>query len=90
MKFFFVEGGLLAQWLNVNTLQVNSRHHQGIKKLGEGLMVEALSSDGLIEAIHHSNYPFLVAVQWHPESRCKTNEQERMLFEQFVNSCKRT
>lgn len=89
-EVFFVEGGLLAQWLNVNTLQVNSRHHQGIKKLGEGLMVEALSSDGLIEAIHHSNYPFLVAVQWHPESRCKTNEQERMLFEQFVNSCKRT
>lgn len=84
-----VEGGLLTQWLNVNTLQVNSRHHQGIKELGEGLMVEAVSIDGLIEAFHHPNYAFLVAVQWHPESRCKQNEQERILFEQFVNSCKR-
>lgn len=47
--------------------RVNSIHHQGIKRLGEGLIVEALSSDGVIEAIRHPELPFMVGVQWHPE-----------------------
>ncbi|MBF0360714.1 MAG: gamma-glutamyl-gamma-aminobutyrate hydrolase family protein [Oligoflexia bacterium] len=60
-----------------DSILVNSVHHQGIKVLGKGLKVEALSvPDGLIEAYSHANdkknsknskYPFILGVQWHPE-----------------------
>jgi putative glutamine amidotransferase len=48
--------------------RVNSVHHQAIKSLGEGLVVNARSeSDGVIEAVHHPGHDFVVGVQWHPE-----------------------
>jgi len=47
--------------------QVNSIHHQGICRLGEGLSVEAYSLDGVIEAIRHDDHAFVAGVQWHPE-----------------------
>ena len=48
--------------------KVNSVHHQAIKDLAPGLVVEALSPvDGLIEAIRRPGDGFMAAVQWHPE-----------------------
>jgi putative glutamine amidotransferase len=50
--------------------KVNSIHHQAIKDLAPGFVVEALSDpDGLVEAIRRPNAgkPFMAAVQWHPE-----------------------
>ncbi len=70
-EVYLSENGVLQHWLGVQQLAVNSRHHQGIKRLGEGLIVEALAPDGLIEAVRHRDYPFLVAVQWHPELSIK-------------------
>jgi putative glutamine amidotransferase len=46
---------------------VNSIHHQGVKRLGDGLVIEATASDGVIEAVRHPQLPFMVGVQWHPE-----------------------
>lgn len=47
---------------------VNSRHHQALKKVGDGLKVTASSVDGVIEAVERPASRFCVAVQWHPES----------------------
>lgn len=47
--------------------RVNSIHHQGVDRLGEGLQIEARSHDGVIEAIRHPGFHFVVGVQWHPE-----------------------
>lgn len=47
--------------------QVNSIHHQGVKTLGAGLVIEAWSDDGVIECIRRPAGPFTVGVQWHPE-----------------------
>jgi len=49
----------------VSNSLINSFHHQGINKLGEGL-VSVGTSFGLIEAIEHNSYD-IYAVQWHPE-----------------------
>ena len=57
--------------------RVNSVHHQGVRELGRGLRVEAVSSDdGVVEAVRYdpsgdaradSAAPWVYGVQWHPE-----------------------
>jgi putative glutamine amidotransferase len=65
----FVAGTRLAAiHAGVARAKVNSVHHQAIKDLAPGLIVEALSPvDGLIEAIRRPGDSFMAAVQWHPE-----------------------
>lgn len=55
---------------NEKNPHVGSVHHQGIKTLGKGLVVEAVSpQDNLIEAFSYKKMyeKFILAVQWHPE-----------------------
>jgi len=68
--------------------RVNSLHHQAIKHIGRGLKKTAYSEDGLVEAVEAADdYPFLVAVQWHPEEMVDQPEQRR-IFEQFIAKCR--
>ena len=69
-------------------LQVNSRHHQAVKKAAPGFNVSATAPDGVIEAIERPASRFHVAVQWHPENFWRTGEF-RALFEEFVRACER-
>ena len=46
-----------------------SHHHQGVDRLGEGLVVSGVSAlDGLPEAIELPERQFVLGVQWHPEA----------------------
>jgi gamma-glutamyl-gamma-aminobutyrate hydrolase PuuD len=47
--------------------RVNSIHHQGVNALGRGLVAEAWSEDGVVEAIRRDDAGFVLGVQWHPE-----------------------
>jgi len=68
--------------------RVNSLHHQAIKRLGHGLKVTAHSEDGLVEAVEAADdYPFLLAVQWHPEEMASVPEQ-RTILQQFLAQCR--
>jgi len=68
--------------------QVNSLHHQAVKRLGRGLRVTARSEDGFVEAVESAEpYPFLLAVQWHPEEMVDTAEQ-REIFVRFLAKCR--
>jgi putative glutamine amidotransferase len=68
--------------------RVNSLHHQAIKRLGRRLKATAHSEDGLVEAVESADeYPFLMAVQWHPEEIADRPEQ-RGIFEQFLSKCR--
>lgn len=62
---------------------VNSRHHQAVERPGQGLVVSAVSSDGIIEALERTGDGFAIAVQWHPEDRILSNAPDRKLFEAF-------
>ena len=59
----------LAEVYKTQKMMVNSVHHQGIKKLGEDLLVESMCpQSNLIEAFRHrDSTQFVWAVQWHPE-----------------------
>ncbi len=48
---------------------VNSAHHQAADRVGEGLIVDQYSDDGIVEAMHHAALP-VYSVQWHPERMC--------------------
>ncbi|HEY1757220.1 MAG TPA: gamma-glutamyl-gamma-aminobutyrate hydrolase family protein [Bryobacteraceae bacterium] len=77
------EGTKLAGIFGAGERAVNSRHHQTVGRVGEGLIVSARAADGVIEALELPDRKFAVAVQWHPEDRMP---QDRALFEAFRNS----
>ena len=48
--------------------KVTSIHHQAVKDLGRGLVVEAWSEpDRIVEAVRWQGPSYVAAVQWHPE-----------------------
>jgi gamma-glutamyl-gamma-aminobutyrate hydrolase PuuD len=64
---FEADGWLGTRYGGATGGTVNSIHHQGVRKLGEGLTAEAWSDDGVIEVIRRVEGSFLLGVQWHPE-----------------------
>lgn len=70
-------------------VDVNSRHHQGIAKIGKGLRVTAKAPDGLAEALEMKDHPFLIGVQWHPEEMVGDASQEA-LFEALIEKARST
>lgn len=85
----FVEGGLLRAICGVETATVNSLHGQGVKKLGDGLQIEAVADDGLIEAFLVEHAPgFNLSVQWHPEWQVCSNPVSLSLFQAFGDACR--
>jgi putative glutamine amidotransferase len=78
---------LMAEKLDGDTCQVNSRHHQAVKDVAPGWEVTGTAPDGVIEAIEQSGQPFRIAVQWHPENFWRTGEF-RPLFEAFVEAAR--
>ncbi len=80
-----VEAGTqLASIIGAGEHVINSRHHQTVDQPGPGLVVTALSPDGIVEALEFPDHPFAIAVQWHPEDRVQTSECDRRLFQAFA------
>ena len=72
-----VEGGTrLAGILGEGATTVHSYHHQGVDRVGEGLVVSARDDSGLVQAFEAPGDDYLLAVQWHPEE----NAEDRRLF----------
>ncbi|WP_414451416.1 gamma-glutamyl-gamma-aminobutyrate hydrolase family protein [Burkholderia sp. 22PA0099] len=85
-----VPGGLLARITGGATeAQVNSLHAQGIDRLGDGLVIEAVAPDGLIEAIGVRDAPgFVLGVQWHPEWQYVKHPLSQAIFAAFGEACR--
>jgi putative glutamine amidotransferase len=73
----------LTSILGSPEVQVNSLHHQGIRRLAQGLQASACAPDGLVEAVELPGSRFVLAVQWHPEWM-QDDPGMRRLFAEFV------
>jgi len=84
-----MEGGLLRTLAGSDSVMVNSLHGQGIARLADGVRVEAVADDGLIEAFAVDTAPaFSLSVQWHPEWRVTENEFSMAIFKAFGDACR--
>lgn len=79
---------LLHRISGLTRIGVNSRHHQGVKRLANGLVATAYSEDGLIEAFDYPAEKFVMAVQWHPESLSDRYPEAQAIFNAFAEACK--
>jgi putative glutamine amidotransferase len=62
-----IEGTLLHRITGQAKMAVNSAHHQAVKEVAKGIVIDAIAPDGVIEGIEDPRQRFCLGVQWHPE-----------------------
>ena len=94
MSVSLVPGSRLAHlYPGQRRVTVNSIHHQGIKRLAPGFVVEAVSHpDGIPEAIRRSplrGQGYIAATQWHPEFHVQGSHtlDDTALLHDFLGAC---
>lgn len=76
----------LADIFGKTNFEVNSLHHQAVRRLGMGLRIVAKSPDGMVEATETTDrHRFLIGVQWHPEKLLKDTRQKK-IFKAFIDA----
>ena len=78
------DGTRLASIIGARHEGVKSSHHQGVGRVGEGLVETAWAEDGSLEGLEDPSRRFAVGVLWHPEM-----EEDKRLFEALVAEARR-
>lgn len=69
-------GSLAARSIGAERTQVKSHHHQGLDRLGDGLVATGWAEpDEIVEAVEHDGDGYALGVLWHPEE----DEQSRVI-----------
>lgn len=82
------DGTQLRAIVGRSSLEVNTTHHQAVKQLGKGLIVDAVADDGVIEGIESTRHRFVIGVQWHPEVLAPRRQGHRRIFDAFIAACR--
>lgn len=82
-------GTVLAGLLGTDTLRVNTYHHQGAKRVAQGMRVSARSSDGFVEGIEGTGVQFLLGTQFHPEMLRSEDTRFDAIFARFVEEVRK-
>jgi putative glutamine amidotransferase len=61
--------GSVARRVLGRASEVCSEHHQSVRRVGRGLSVTSMSSDGVVESLEIPSRRFAIGVQWHPEDQ---------------------
>jgi len=85
-KVKLTDGSLLQRIVGGSELPVNSAHHQAVKSVGAGVVVNAVAPDGVIEGIEDPRYKFCLGVQWHPELNVTSGDGK--ILSAFVGAAK--
>ncbi|GIU99897.1 MAG: gamma-glutamyl-gamma-aminobutyrate hydrolase [Actinomycetota bacterium] len=81
-------GSRVAAAAGAEVLSCSSHHHQGVDRLGEGLVATGRAPDGLVEAIEREGEGWMVGVQWHPEDTAATDPAQQRLFDALVRAAR--
>ena len=82
------DGGELARITGCSAFGVSSLHSQGVRRLGPGLVAEAVAEDGLVEAFRwHDPGRFAWGFQFHPEWGHLEREPYGRIMAAFVAAC---
>jgi putative glutamine amidotransferase len=88
-KIEISSGSILERIAGGMGAMVNSTHHQAIDRLGQGLKLDALAPDGIIESVSSADPShWILGVQWHPERSFACDDFSRKLFEDFLARCR--
>ena len=82
------KGTLLHKIVKTDELQVNSAHHQAALGAPQGVVINAVAPDGVIEGIEAPDQRFCLGVQWHPEYGVSAGDGA--IFEAFVAAAAKT
>ena len=81
------ESTLLHGIVGTRRMSVNSAHHQAPRDTPEGVVVNAVAPDGVIEGIEVPARTFCLGVQWHPEFAIDPGDGR--IFTAFVDAARR-
>ena len=81
-------GSLLRRIAGKARMDVNSSHHQSVKKVASNLAQTAVAPDGVIEAIEAPDRVFILGVQWHPEFLYERDPIQRRLFSALIRAAR--
>ncbi len=79
-----VAGTLLHRATARLEMSVNSAHHQAVKTVGPGIVVNATAPDGVIEGIEDPRRRFCLGVEWHPEYAIDPGDGR--IFDAFIQA----
>lgn len=82
------DGTLLRRIVGRDQLEANTTHHQAVKQLGKGLIVNATAEDGVIEGLESKEHTFVLGLQWHPECLTEADASQKKIFGAFISACK--
>lgn len=80
------EGSLLHRLTGLTDMQVNTAHNEALKTIPDGLTVNAVAPDGIVEGIERADKTFCLGVQWHPEFFLGEGDPNRKLFQALVDA----
>lgn len=83
-------GTALAKACGTTLDACNSQHHQGIDRLGDGLVAVGWSDDGLVEAVEadRGHRGWMIGVQWHPERTAAVDPCQQALFDALAENAR--
>jgi putative glutamine amidotransferase len=76
-------GSRIASAAGAEVVSCSSHHHQGVDRIGDGLVPTGWSPDGLVEAIERTD-GWMVGAQWHPEDTADRDPAQQALFDELV------
>ena len=78
----------LARIYRETRIMTNTYHHQAIDDLAEGLTITGWAEDGTVESVETAGNPFLLAVQWHPETLYQRHTEHARIFTAFMEAAR--
>lgn len=79
-------GTLLHDIVGTDEMHVNSAHHQAVADKPEGVIINALAPDSVLEGIEAPEKRFCLGVQWHPEFHI--DEGDKKIFDAFIEAAR--